>query len=171
MKNKFISIFAALILVISMTACQNKEKVSENDTQIEETKLDSQTEETKEEAKEETKEETKEEAKETEEAPAKENMTEEEIIKQRLDNSDYLAKIKLISKGPKGKEIKVLDSIKGILPHDKIQDLEGLTENRAYLVFMKEEDGNIVFTDDESLILLEGDQDKLFETINKEIHK
>ncbi|MDO5725624.1 MAG: hypothetical protein Q4P29_04895 [Tissierellia bacterium] len=159
MKNKFISIFAALILVISMTACQNKEKVSENDTQIEETKLDSQTEETKEEAKE------------TEEAPAKENMTEEEIIKQRLDNSDYLAKIKLISKGPKGKEIKVLDSIKGILPHDKIQDLEGLTENRAYLVFMKEEDGNIVFTDDESLILLEGDQDKLFETINKEIHK
>ena len=88
-----------------------------------------------------------------------------------INESDYIAKIKLIEKGSDNKEIKVLENIKGSLSNENLPAMGDLELNRAYLVFLKDLDGSIVLTDeDKGLILLEGDNHQIFEKINKEIH-
>lgn len=88
-----------------------------------------------------------------------------------IDSSDYISKIKLITKGSDTEEIKILDNIKGNLSHEKLPVLESLEKNRTYLVFLKDENGSTVLTDDANgLILLENDNHLIFEKINKKIH-
>lgn len=88
-----------------------------------------------------------------------------------IDQSDYIAKIKLIQKGSGKVDIKILENIKGSLSNENLSVLENLKINRVYLVFLKDEDGSIELTDkNNSILLLEGDNSEIFEKINREIH-
>lgn len=87
-----------------------------------------------------------------------------------IANSTYISKIKLITKGNKDSEIKVLDNIKQVITADKLPQLD-LQENKTYLVFLTNEGDSVVLTDKvNGLILLEGDNHELFEKINKQVH-
>lgn len=90
---------------------------------------------------------------------------------QMIRDADYISKIKLITKGKNNTEIKVLDNIKAVLSAKDLPTLQ-LEENRVYLVFLKEDGDDIILVDeDNSVVLLEGDNHELFEEINKEIHQ
>lgn len=92
-------------------------------------------------------------------------------VDQMIDEAKYISKVKLITKGDKGSEIKVLDNIKDVLSASDLPEL-ALEENRVYLVFLKEFDGKVVLVDnDDGLVLLEGDNHELFEKINKKVHR
>lgn len=87
-----------------------------------------------------------------------------------INESDYIAKIKLIKKGSDTAEIKILENIKGNLSNKDLAAIEDLELNRTYLVFLKDEDGSLVLTDENnSLILLEGDKGDIFEKIDREV--
>ena len=91
-------------------------------------------------------------------------MTDEDMI----ENSDYIAKVKMIQKGQSTFELKVLENLKGSLNGKQIPNTENLNQNRAYLVFLKDVDGNLVPTNGtDSYVMLEGDNHVLFEKINK----
>lgn len=91
-------------------------------------------------------------------------MTDEEMI----ENSNYIAKVKMIQKDQSTFELKVLENLKGSLSGKEIPNSENLNQNRAYLVFLKDVDGNLVPTNGkDSYVLLEGDNHVLFEKINK----
>lgn len=108
---------------------------------------------------------------EAEEAEDTENDEDVDDVDQMIDDAKYISKIKLITKGDKGSEVKVLDNIKAVLNKDNLPELN-LEENRTYLVFLKEEAGNLVLVDeDDGLVLLEGDNHELFEKINKKVHQ
>ena len=97
-------------------------------------------------------------------------VVEEDVIDKMIDDSMYISKVKLITKGQKGTEIKVLDNIKAVVTEDQLPALE-LKENRVYLVFLKDVDGKVELTDvDNGLVLLEGDNHELFEKINKKVN-
>lgn len=99
-----------------------------------------------------------------EDKEGKTEMNDEEMI----DESDYIAKVKMIEKGQGNLELKVLDNIKGDITADKVPNVESLEKHRTYLVFLKNEDGKVEVTNgDDSLILLEGDNHEIFEKINK----
>lgn len=88
-----------------------------------------------------------------------------------IENSDYISKVKLITKGNANSEIKVLENIKDVISASELPALE-LEENRAYLVFLKNDGDNVVLVDGEnSVVLLEGDNHELFEKINKHVHR
>lgn len=88
-----------------------------------------------------------------------------------ISESDYISKIKLITKGKNKTEIKVLDNIKDVILAKDLPELD-LKENRAYLVFLKDDGGELVLVnEDDSLVLLEGDNHELFERINKQIYQ
>ena len=100
-----------------------------------------------------------------------ENEDVSDDMDEMIEEADYISKIKLITKGQDEKEIKVLENIKDPLSKDDLPEL-ALEENRAYLVFLENEDGKVVLVDEEdSLVLLEGDNHELFEKINKHVHQ
>lgn len=100
-----------------------------------------------------------------------EEITPGDPIDVMIDESDYIAKIKLITKGKDNTEVKVLDSIKGNISSSDLPAMNNLEDNRAYVVFLKDEDGKVVLTDEEEgIVMLEGDNHKLFEKINKKVH-
>lgn len=88
-----------------------------------------------------------------------------------IEESDYISKIKLITKNESNTEIKVLDNIKGTITSSELPTLD-LKENRAYIVFLKNDGDGIVLVDGDSpIVLLEGDNHELFEKINKYVHR
>lgn len=94
----------------------------------------------------------------------------DDVIDVMITNSNYISKVKLITKGNKGSEIKVLDNIKQAITADQLPELD-LKENKTYLVFLTDEGDNVVLADKENgVILLEGDNHELFEKINKQVH-
>lgn len=96
------------------------------------------------------------------------NMTDEEMI----EASDYIAKVKRIQKGKDVFELKVLENIKGNLTGKDISKADSLNENRTYVVFLRDVDGVLEATDGtDSYILLEGDNHKIFEKINKHTNR
>ena len=100
-----------------------------------------------------------------------ENEDVSDDMDEMIEEADYISKIKLITKGQDEKEIKVLENIKDPLSKEDLPEL-ALEENRAYLVFLENEDGKVVLVDEEdSLVLLEGDNHELFEKINKHVHQ
>ena len=118
---------------------------------------------------------------EKEESEVKEDIEESEVkeenqdvsdkIDQMISESDYISKVKLITKGKNKTEIKVLDNIKDVILAKDLPELD-LKENRAYLVFLKDDGGEAVLVnEDDSLVLLEGDNHELFERINKQIYQ
>lgn len=92
-------------------------------------------------------------------------------IDEMIDLSDHIAKIKLITKGQDKTELKVLDSIKGNISSKDLPAMDTLELNRAYVVFLRNVDGNVILTDEANgVVLLEGDNHELFEKINKKVH-
>lgn len=88
-----------------------------------------------------------------------------------IEEADYLSKVKLITKGQKASEIKVLENMKDVISPSELPALD-LKENRVYLVFLKETaDGAVLVDGENSIILLEGDQHELFEKVNKHIYR
>lgn len=91
-------------------------------------------------------------------------MTDEQMIQK----SEYIVKVKKIEKEKNNFEIKVLENLKGDLSATDIPNADTLEKNRAYLAFLKVEDGSIVPTNGKkSYILLEGDNHEIFEKINR----
>lgn len=99
-----------------------------------------------------------------------EDADELDEIDEMIKESKYISKIKLITKGEKASEIKVLDNIKDIITPDRLPELT-LEENRVYLVFLKDDGNQVVLTDDEGVVLLESDNHELFEKINKQVNR
>lgn len=88
-----------------------------------------------------------------------------------IEEADYIAKVKLITRGQKTTELKILQNIKGVISENAVPNLE-LQKNRAYLVFLKEEENNVTLVEgDDSVILLEGNQNELFKKINKQVYR
>lgn len=91
-------------------------------------------------------------------------MTDEQMIQK----SEYIVKVKKIEKEKNNFEIKVLENLKGDLSATDIPNADTLEKNRAYLAFLKVEDGAVVPTNGKkSYILLEGDNHEIFEKINR----
>lgn len=91
-------------------------------------------------------------------------MSQDEMI----EKSDYIAKVKMIQKGKDTLELKILDNVKGKLSKGDIPRTDLLKKNRAYLVFLKTGEKGIELTNGESsYIILEGDNNELFEKINR----
>lgn len=100
-----------------------------------------------------------------------EDNDETDSIDAMIEESDYISKIKLITKGASNQEIKVLDNIKGNLSHSDLPDLQDLKENRAYVIFLKDSNNEVILTSEkDSLISLEGDNHELFRKINEKVH-
>lgn len=106
--------------------------------------------------------------KDVEEPIVETEMTDEEMI----ENSDYIAKVKMIQKGQNKFELKVLDNIKGNINASDVPDTDKFNQNRAYVIFLRDVDGNIEPTNgNKSYILLEGDNHEIFEKINKNVNR
>lgn len=106
--------------------------------------------------------------KDVEEPIVKMEMTDEEMI----ENSDYIAKVKMIQKGQNKFELKVLDNIKGNINASNVPDTEKFNQNRAYVIFLRDVDGNIEPTNgNKSYILLQGDNHEIFKKINKNVNR
>lgn len=115
------------------------------------------------------------------EDPVEDDMDEEDIgedmgddmdsIDAMIESSNYISKIKVITKGEDNSEIEVLDNIKKEISQESLPVIPELEENKTYLVFMKDEGNTVVLTDEtEGVILLEGDNKELFEKINKQVN-
>lgn len=93
----------------------------------------------------------------------------DDVIDEMIESSDYITKIKLITKGKDAIEIKILENIKGRLAVKDLPPLDNLKNNASYVVFLKDLDDSIILSDQKNgIILLEGDNHKLFEKINKQ---
>lgn len=114
------------------------------------------------------KEENEDKPKDEEEDIVKTDMTDEEMI----ESSDYIAKVKMIQKGQNKFELKVLENIKGNINASNIPNTDKFNQNRAYVIFLRDTDGNIEPTSgDKSYILLEGDNHEIFEKINRNVNR
>lgn len=86
----------------------------------------------------------------------------EEEIKTLEENSDYISIIKMSQTGPNGKEIHVVEDLKGSLKNIVLPDIPNIQANYNYLIFLMDgENGDITFTDSErGLILIENTTDQ-----------
>ena len=166
-KSKRIAIaILTLVLVFAFAGCKANNDEDANESTNSETSVNENVETPDDNEEADNEEADNEEAKE-----AKEENDETDPVDAMIEEADYISKIKLITKGKDNKEIKVLDNIKGNLTESDLPNLMDLEENRAYVVFLKDEDNKVVLIDDSvSIILLEGDNHKLFEKINKKVH-
>lgn len=72
----------------------------------------------------------------------------EEEVKVLEENSDYISLIKMSQTGSSGKEIYVLEDIKGSIKNIVIPDIPNMEPNYNYLVFLMDSDnGDITLTD------------------------
>ncbi|WP_054252460.1 hypothetical protein [Neofamilia massiliensis] len=107
---------------------------------------------------------------ETEEEETEENSEEdpevskslEDEIKTLEENSDYISIIKMSQTGPNGKEIHVVEDLKGSLKNIVLPDIPNMQANYNYLIFLMDgENGDITLTDSErGLILIENTTDE-----------
>lgn len=86
----------------------------------------------------------------------------EEEIKILEENSDYISIIKMSQTGPNGKEIHVVEDLKGSLKNIVLPDIPNMQANYNYLIFLMDgESGDITLTDSErGLILIENTTDE-----------
>lgn len=86
----------------------------------------------------------------------------EEEIKNLEENSDYISIIKMSQTGPNGKEIHVVEDLKGSLKNIVLPDIPNMQANYNYLIFLMDgENGEITLTDSErGLILIENTTDQ-----------
>ena len=112
MMNKKLPLIGAIVATLALTGCGYKNSGEQDIIQIEDTDKD-----------------LVDDSKEENTA-----MTDDEMI----DQSDYIAKVKMIEKGQGNLELKVLDNIKGNINADKIPNTELLEKHRTYLVFLKD---------------------------------
>ena len=166
--KKIYLLLSVVILSVALAGCTAKNNSTENNaSQQQSSDLEKENEEIK-------IEEIEPEAKKPEEPEVPEQAVEAEGNQEdaMISESDYIAKVKKIKKGKDSYELKVLESLKGNLNTQDVPNADKLLENRAYLVFLKDKDGNVVFTNEaEGLMLLEGDHHEIFEKINKHLHQ
>lgn len=86
----------------------------------------------------------------------------EDQIKNLEENSDYISIIKMSQTGPNGKEIHVVEDLKGSLKNIVLPDIPNMQANYNYLIFLMDgENGDITLTDSErGLILIENTTDE-----------
>lgn len=86
----------------------------------------------------------------------------EDEIKTLEENSDYISIIKMSQTGPNGKEIHVVEDLKGSLKNIVLPDIPNMQANYNYLIFLMDgENGDITLTDSErGLILIENTTDE-----------
>ncbi|MDO5027939.1 MAG: hypothetical protein Q4E36_01625 [Bacillota bacterium] len=86
----------------------------------------------------------------------------EEEIKALAENSDYISIIKMSQTGPNGKEIQVIEDLKGSLKNIVLPEIPNMQANYNYIIFlMDSETGDITLTDaNRGLILIENDTDQ-----------
>lgn len=86
----------------------------------------------------------------------------EEEIKALEEKSDYISIIKMSQTGPSGKEIHVVEDLKGSLKNIVIPEIPNMQANYNYLIFLKDsENGDITLTDStRGLALIENDTDE-----------
>lgn len=84
-------------------------------------------------------------------------------------NSDYISIIKMSQTGATGREIHVLEDIKGSIKNIVVPDIPNIEANYNYLVFlMDSETGDITLTDIErGLIKIDGDQDEYLSALRE----
>lgn len=155
MKNKLLILLLSLTVIFS--ACNNDNEEKPKEELIEESGIiNSQEAETSEEDIE-NEEETSEEVTESEEEEETEDPSMEEEMAILEENSDYISIIRMSQTGSNGKEIHVIEDLKGSLKNIVIPDIPNIQPNYEYLVFlMDSETGEITLTDmNRGLILLE----------------
>ena len=162
MKKKISLILLALLLLVG---CNNKENTEsakvenpENDISISETENATEAE--------------KVETDENENANVDNNSedeleeetdpTVEEEVEILEKNSDYISIIKMSQTGATGREIHVLEDLKGSIKNIVVPDIPNIEANYNYLVFLMDSDtGDITLTDIErGLIKIDGNQDE-----------
>lgn len=165
MKRKIGIIFLALLL---FTSCNKNAKVNpevdEKDPAIvasEENNELTESEETPNTDEEVTENEEEPETDNTDDIPEASTTVKEEVeILEK--NSDYISVIKMSQTGALGKEIHVLEDLKGSIKSIVVPDIPNIEPNYNYLVFLIDsESGDITLTDIErGLIKLDGDNDE-----------
>ena len=90
------------------------------------------------------------------------NTSVEEEVKVLEKNSDYISLIKMSQTGASGKEIHVLEDLKGSIKNIVIPDIPNMEPNYNYLVFlMDSNNGDITLTDIErGLIKIESENNE-----------
>lgn len=97
------------------------------------------------------------------------NPSIEEEIEILEKNSDYISIVKMSQTGETGKEIHVLEDLKGSVKNIVLPDLPNIEANYSYLVFlMDSETGDITLTDIErGLIKIDGERDQYLTAIKE----
>lgn len=167
MKKKISLILLALLLLVG---CNNKENTEsakvenpENDISISETKNAPEAEKVETDENENANVDNNSEdelEEETEEYETDPTIEEEVAILEK--NSDYISIIKMSQTGATGREIHVLEDLKGSIKNIVVPDIPNIEANYNYLVFLMDSDtGDITLTDIErGLIKIDGDQDE-----------
>ncbi|NLY20290.1 MAG: hypothetical protein GXZ08_03320 [Tissierellia bacterium] len=73
-----------------------------------------------------------------------------EMLSLRIEQSDYIAIAKLIDG-----EYEIVENLKGEVDPTKISKIEGFDPKENILLFMMDLDGEVMFTDEDSMILLD----------------
>ena len=174
MKNKFLVLIICLFLI---TGCKKENKNSKNidnkTTPEDKPKITESVENktTPEEIPEENPEEntenkTQDEENIPEENAEKEPTEEEKDYKKALislvDSSDYVSMIKMTQTGANGKELHVLEDLKGSIKNIVLPEFKNIEPNKNYIIFlMDSETGDIVLTDvEKGLMYITGDSDE-----------
>ena len=83
-----------------------------------------------------------------------------------FNNSDYIAKVKMIQKGKNKFELKVLENIIGNINASDVPNTDLLKPNRTYVILLRDVDGKKQPTNGkESYVLLEGNNKKIFDAV------
>lgn len=95
----------------------------------------------------------------------------EKSIEDLYNDSDYVSILRMTQTGVDGYEINIIEDFKGSLNNIILPKINGIEANKDYLVFMKDSpNGEIVPTTNESLIMIDGRDDKNVSAV-REIHQ
>lgn len=160
--KKISLLLVGLILVFSLVACNSK--VNEPNTDIIETPEDGV-------GNEDIKDPLNDNTMEGDVTDPMDNVNDLAAMDGMIQSSDYISKIKVISKTPDKTEIEVVDNLKKELSPEDLPEIPELEENKTYLVFLKDQNNTVVLNNEqESYILLENENIDLYEKINQQIN-
>lgn len=78
-----------------------------------------------------------------------EDIDNSDMLKSRVESSDYIAVVKY-----ENGEYEIIEQLKGEITTDEIMKVEGIEDGSELLIFVMDLDGTTMYTDEDSIVLL-----------------